>query len=199
MILELDEDEAAVEVAIVRTRVQVDVDDALQYLGQLRQELLLGLGLRHAAEEEAAVVYGLDHADAMSWPDLVAVEDGAGISRDPRLLVQSERVAARRPGEVQHQSQLQQPADLLQHRHQLVLVAVARQPAQEYLGAFAALTLSARHFRRRQAPLAVLLQGLSGIFSRPSFYLYLSLFLSLRSLLFVTGIMWNNGERAGKS
>lgn len=129
MILELDEDEAAIEAAIVRARVQIDIRDVLQHLGQLRHELRLGLVLGDAAEEEATVVHGLNHADMVARTDLVAVETRAGLAGDPRRLVGRERVAARRPGEIQHQTQLQKPAHLLQHRHQLVLVAVARQPA----------------------------------------------------------------------
>lgn len=184
MVLELDEDEAAIEGAIVRARIQVDVGNAVQYLGQLRHKLRLGLGLGHAAEEEAAVVHGLDHADAMPRPDLIAVEERTGLPRDPRLLVQRKRITARRPGKVEHQPQLQQPADFLQHRHQFVLVAVARQSAQENLRAFAALTLTERYLRRRQSSLAIFLREREDyrvVFSSlSSFSLRPSLFVSDR-------------------
>lgn len=129
MILELDEDEAAIETAIVRARVQVDIRDVVQHFRQLLHELRLGLVLGHAAEEEPTVVHGLDHADTMTSTDLVAVETRARLASDSRSLVQGERVAARRPGEVQHQSQLQESAHLFQHRHQLILVTIARQSA----------------------------------------------------------------------
>lgn len=127
MIFELDEDEATIEAAIVGARVQIYIRDVVQHLGQLRHELRLGLVLGHAAEEEPAVVHGLDHADTVAGTDLVAVETRASLAGDPRSLVHRERVAARRPGEIQHQSQFQETAHLFQHRHQLVLVTVARQ------------------------------------------------------------------------
>jgi len=157
MVLELDEDEAAVQAAIVRARIQVDVRDAVQDLGQLLQKLQFGFGFGHPAEEQPAVVHGLDHADAMTRSDLIAVEASARFPGDPRLREQRERVAARRPWKVQHQAELQQSANLFQHRHQLVFIAVARQPAQKYLRALAALPFATRHFRCGQPPLTVLL------------------------------------------
>lgn len=147
MILELDKDETTIEAAIVRARIQVNVDDAVQNLGQLLHELRLGLGLRHTAEEEPTVVHGFNHANTVAGTDFVAVQKYACLPSDSRFLIKRERVTARRPGEVQHQPQLQQSANPFQYWHQLVLVTVTRQSAQEHLRTLNALLFTACHFR----------------------------------------------------
>lgn len=156
MILELHEDEAPIERVVLGIWVHVDLHNAVEDAAQLLGELLLGLVLGHSAEEQAAIVHGLDDADRVAPANLLVVQVATGALSHGGALVEDETVAPGRAGEIQHEAKLQDFAHPLGERQDLELVAVARQTAQEHLGSGQTLRL-ALVVRARGATLPVLL------------------------------------------
>ena len=116
--------------------------------------LLLVLG--NAADEQTTVVDRHTDAKESSSSDLIVVHFGHGAPRILATRVRHETVAAVRPAEVHHQSELVDAAAALERRHQLVLVTVTGDLTDEDL------TSSGRRWprpvrRRTVLPLTVLL------------------------------------------
>jgi len=116
--------------------------------------LLLALG--NAADKQPAVVDGHADSEEATASYLVVVHLGHGSARVLAARVGHEAVAAVGAAEVHHQAELVDAAAAFERRHQLVLVTVARDLADEDLTA--AGRCRARPARRRTVlPLTILL------------------------------------------
>ena len=144
--------------------------------------LLLVLG--NAADEQTAVVDRHTDAKESSSSDLIVVHLGHGAPRVLATRVRHEAVAAVRPAEVHHQSELVDAAAALERRHQLVLVTVAGDLTDEDL------TSSGRRRprpvrRRTVLPLTVLLHHARRhneiITTRPNNFQHTSVFRDIRT------------------
>ena len=93
------------------------------------------LGLRNAADEKPTVIDRHADAEESTAADLIVVHLGHSTPGVLAVRVRHEAVAAVRAAEVHHQTELVDGSAALERRHQLVLVAVARNFADEDLAA----------------------------------------------------------------